>query len=554
MKYLLLILLFIIDTIIIVYESERGLLMKKFSKILLLALLLIITLAGSVFANENQYILTKEMVYESTRKTVLSSGFVEILIGNTNFTQYQKDNEIMITPLPDEITEDEYGNQYAYFDITGLLPGQRFKVTIKRDSEIQTYEQTIPTRSDAEITSETEMYLEPSAKIESDDPHLIAKAKELTEGITTDYKKAQAIFEYVNVNMSYDTSSMYANKGSISALKNMRGVCEEFTTLFVAMCRALDIPARAVEGYKIEDIYESGDLSGDALYLGKELVNHVWAEIYLAEFGWVPVEPTVIYTVNGERKPYLNSFCKIDAPEYISVGIYNPEKANRRIKGVEEIKYTESVIEKKQIAPEAKNMFQDIAHVEWAIDDIQTLYAKGVIKGYSEYEYRPDNSISRIEFIAMLSRVLKYYDTQYEERGLVYYYPDYDETTHWSKEEYDFLLRCYEIINPTDLSSIGFDSIANVFGTGALNPDKAITRAEVVALMDAFLDSSTDSSISFSDVNWSTNFRSSIEKAAANGLINGYPDGTFRPNSSITRAEMAAILGRYITGNVYSIN
>ena len=122
------------------------------------------------------------------------------------------------------------------------------------------------------------------------------------------------------------------------------------------------------------------------------------------------------------------------------------------------------------------------------------------------------------------------------------------------KEEYDFLLRCYEIINPTDLSSIGFDSIANVFGTGALNPDKAITRAEVVALMDAFLDSSTDSSISFSDVNWSTNFRSSIEKAAANGLINGYPDGTFRPNSSITRAEMAAILGRYITGNVYSIN
>ena len=531
--------------------------MKKFSKILLLASLLITTLAGSVFANENQYILTKEMVYESTRKVALPSGFVEVLIGNTNFTQYQKDNEIMITPLPDEIREDEYGNQYAYFDITGLLPGQKFKVTIKRDSEIQVYEQIIPTRSDTEINSETEMYLEPSKKIESDDPELIAKAKELTEGITTDYKKAQAIFEYVNVNMSYDTSTMYANKGSISALKSMRGVCEEFTTLFVAMCRALDIPARAVEGYKLEDVYASGDTnnkSGDDLYLGKGIINHVWAEIYLAEFGWVPVEPTVIYTVNGERKPYLDSFCKLETPEYMSIGIYNPDRANRRIKGVEEVKYDENIILKDKIAPEAQNTFQDIAHVNWAVKDIQTLYAKGVVKGYSEYEYRPDNSISRIEFITMLSRVLKYYDTQYEERGLVYYYPDYDETTHWSKEEYDFLLRCYQIINPSDLSSIGFDALSDVFGTGALNPDKAITRAEVVALMDMFLDSSTDSSISFSDVNWSTNFRSSIEKAAANGLINGYPDGTFRPNDSITRAEMAAILGRYISRNVYSMN
>ena len=100
---------------------------------------------------------------------------------------------------------------------------------------------------------------------------------------------------------------------------------------------------------------------------------------------------------------------------------------------------------------------------------------------------------------------------------------------------------------------MGFDEIIQIFGLGNFYMNKAITRAEVVAMMDIFLDATTDSSISFSDVKRSTNFRDSIIKAASNGLINGYPDGTYRPNNPITRAEMAVILGRYISGNIYTI-
>ncbi len=528
--------------------------MKKISKILLLTVLLITTLATCTFASENEYIVMKEMVYESTRKNnPLPSGFVEILIGNIDFVQYQEDNEIIITPMPDEIREDDFGNLYAYFDVSGLLPGQKFKVTIKRDCESKVFNMDIPARSDSVLNSETRKFLEPSNRIESDEPEIIAKAKELTEGVSTDYKKAQAIFEYVNINMIYDTSSAYANQGALSAFKSMKGVCEEFTTLFIAMCRAVDVPSRAIEGYKLEDVYESGDYSGDPdVLVGKKLVNHVWAEIYLDGFGWVPVEPTIIYTINGERAAYLNSFCNIEKPEYIAVGIYNFEKANRRIKGVNEIKYKESVIEKDKVQPEVQNTFADLGSVAWAKDDIQNLYAKGVVEGYSATEYGPENKISRIEFICMLSRLLAYYETQAAENGMVYYYQDYDEN-HWSVDEYEYLMRCYQTIAPSDRSAMGFNTIAEVFGAGKLYMNKAITRAEVVALLDCFLDDAYDSSISFSDVKWTTNFRSSIMKAASNGLINGYPDGTYKPNNPITRAEMAVILGRYISGNVYTI-
>lgn len=508
--------------------------------------LLFVFLTGVAFGAERNYILTKEYTYESLRASgALSSGFVEILIGNVNFVQYQEDNEIIITPLPDEIREDDFGNLYAYFDLSGLRPNQDFKVTIKRDCKVTTYEELIPARTDSIINEETEIYLEPSEYIDSEDPELISKAKQITENNTTDYKKAESIFEYVNVNMSYDESSAYANKGSLSALKSMKGVCEEFTTLFVAMCRAVDIPSRAIEGYQVEDV-ESGDEIVDY-----KLLNHVWAEIYLDEFGWVPVEPTIIYKVNGERKPYLNSFCALENTGYISIGVYNHEKANRKMKAVKETKFVEKLTVKENLEPDKQNQFEDIEQYEWAAEAIQSLYAKEVVNGYSDEEYGPANQITRIEFICMLSRLLKYYETQCIDRGMVYYYQDYDQT-HYSKDDYDYLMRCYGVLEDApDISSLGFNELIDVFGSGSFNMNKSITRAEVVALMDAFIDDFDEEyEANLSDVN-NSKFKSSILKAYSNGIITGYPDGTFRPDNAITRAEMAVILNRYVTGNIY---
>ena len=80
--------------------------------------------------------------------------------------------------------------------------------------------------------------------------------------------------------------------------------------------------------------------------------------------------------------------------------------------------------------------------------------------------------------------------------------------------------------------------------------NKSITRAEVVALLDAFIGDIDVEDASFKDI-WNSNFRYSILKAYSSGLINGYPDGTFRPNNPITRAEMAVVLDRYIKGKIY---
>ena len=144
--------------------------------------------------------------------------------------------------------------------------------------------------------------------IDSDYEGIKLKANELTKNKTSDYEKAKAIFEYININAVSDLTAEYANKGSISALQTMRGTTEEFSTLFVAMCRAVNIPSRVIEGYSVE---------------GKELINIVWAEIYLEDFGWVPVNPSIMYKVGNTRMPYFDAFCRIKSGDYIARGIYN---------------------------------------------------------------------------------------------------------------------------------------------------------------------------------------------------------------------------------------
>lgn len=514
--------------------------MKKFYQFCLIFFVMFVSIT-TVYAGENSYELVREMTYKNNRKSQLKSGFVEVMIGSKDIVQYQHDGDIIINPAPDEIREDEYGNMYAYYDMTGLRPGNTFKVRVQRTVDLETFEREISVRSNTEITDDNQIYIEPQLRIESDNEEIIAKAKELTYEISSDYKKALAIFEYVNTNMEYTTSSQYANKGALSALQTNKGVCEEFTTLYVALCRAVGIPARAVEGYKIETI-TNADEETDETMVEYELINHLWAEIYLEEYGWLPVEPTVIYAPQGERVAYTEAFCKMENIEYIATGIYNYEKANRTMQYVTETSYTETLVKVSDEVIE-EHEFSDITeNYKWSADAINTLYELGIVKGYTEDEFGPERNISRIEFITMLSRTLNQMGYYAAEGGRVYYHMDYDQT-HWSKEEYDYLMRCYQAVDPADIASMGYYNLAEVFGS-SLNMNKAITREEVVALLDCFL-KYEGSDVEFSDIN-DSEFKESILKAYESGLVNGYPDGTFRPQNNITRAEMAVILNRYI--------
>lgn len=129
-----------------------------------------------------------------------------------------------------------------------------------------------------------EQYLQPTKTIDSDNPHIIAKATELAEGEADLFKVSFKLASWVEENVNYDLNTV-TEKAALPAswvLEHREGVCDEMTSLFVAMARSLGIPARFVTGVS----YSTSKL------FATPWQPHGWAEVYFPEVGWVSFDIT----------------------------------------------------------------------------------------------------------------------------------------------------------------------------------------------------------------------------------------------------------------------
>ena len=88
------------------------------------------------------------------------------------------------------------------------------------------------------------------------------------------------------------------------------------------------------------------------------------------------------------------------------------------------------------------------------------------------------------------------------------------------------------------------------YGNGEVRPQNNITRAEVATiffrlLTDDVRDENLTKTNRYSDVASTAWYNTAVSTLSSMGIITGYPDGTFRPNAAITRAEFAAIAARF---------
>jgi hypothetical protein len=123
------------------------------------------------------------------------------------------------------------------------------------------------------------IYTLPSETIDSENSDIISKAAELAEGEDDAFKVAFKLASWVEENIKYDLNSLTAKASQKASwvLKNEEGVCDEMTSLFVAMARSQGIPARFVSGVS----YTTSEL------FTENWQPHAWAEVYLPEIGWV---------------------------------------------------------------------------------------------------------------------------------------------------------------------------------------------------------------------------------------------------------------------------
>jgi len=105
------------------------------------------------------------------------------------------------------------------------------------------------------------------------------------------------------------------------------------------------------------------------------------------------------------------------------------------------------------------------------------------------------------------------------------------------------------------------DHFAYVIGydDDTVRPLNNITRAEVATIFfrlmtDEYRTANWATTNDFSDVKAGSWYNNAISTCAKAGLLTGYPDGTFKPNQSITRAEFAAIAARFLSDEVTGEN
>ncbi len=88
-----------------------------------------------------------------------------------------------------------------------------------------------------------QIYLGPSPKIESRNPKIRRLAKEIVADEERAWDRVEAIYDWVRDHVEYKNGPL---KGALAALQDGYGDCEELTSLFIALCRASNVPARTV--------------------------------------------------------------------------------------------------------------------------------------------------------------------------------------------------------------------------------------------------------------------------------------------------------------------
>ncbi len=123
-------------------------------------------------------------------------------------------------------------------------------------------------------------YLAPEPLIESDAPEILAEAEKAVQGITGARARAERLTRHVNAILQKKPTVSLPSAREV--LRTKVGDCNEHTALYVAMARALGIPARIAVG---------------VVYIHGAFYYHAWPEVYVADTKttglWLPVDPTL---------------------------------------------------------------------------------------------------------------------------------------------------------------------------------------------------------------------------------------------------------------------
>lgn len=181
--------------------------------------------------------------------------------------------------------------------------------------------------------------------------------------------------------------------------------------------------------------------------------------------------------------------------------------------------------------------FTDVAEDAWYHDYVYDLVYRGVVNGMTATTYEPEGKLTRAQFVKLLACSLEEAETLKTYEGQ---HPFTDSEGHWA-ETYIAWAKDKGIVE--GVSATEFD------------PEAPITREQMATIFGRYalkqgieLPKSDNAAGSFPDADKISEYaREFVELMRIAGILNGYEDGTFRPQGNATRAEAAKLFSLFLS-------
>jgi glutamine cyclotransferase len=186
-------------------------------------------------------------------------------------------------PAPKDILTDKWGQDVAHFQFDELAPAEFTSVSMFVSAKM--YKIRYYVFPDKVGTLEnipgdiSEMYLVDDTKFSMQNPIIQDAVKTAVGDETNPYWIGRKIFSYVIDHVDYELAGGWNIAPAV--LDRGNGSCSEYSFVYIAMCRAAGLPAR----YAGSIVIRGDDASYDDVF-------HRWVEIYLPDYGWLPVDPS----------------------------------------------------------------------------------------------------------------------------------------------------------------------------------------------------------------------------------------------------------------------
>ncbi len=182
----------------------------------------------------------------------------------------------------------EENNHYAYIKIGGLEPREKFVSRIGFKVITQNLRFKIPEFKREDYPgSLIQEYCKPKEYWETRDKIIKTLAEQLIPASPNLISLLINIFRLVQGRISF-REKQKGRLGAVTAFKTREGDCDEFSDLFITLCRACRIPARRVVGLVVEN--------------SNRFENHAWAEAYIPKAGWVSFDPALNFFATISKK------------------------------------------------------------------------------------------------------------------------------------------------------------------------------------------------------------------------------------------------------------